>query len=83
VTDLRNRYGVSLPQGAGITGWQNEASVTANVNVTLGGAQAVQQCSTYWPYLRSASITTGRAITLYRLPTEVDTHRASALCRKF
>ncbi len=71
VTDLRNRYGVTLPQGVGITGWQTEANATVNVNVTVGGAPAVQQWTTYWPDLNSASITSGRAITLYGLPTHV------------
>lgn len=71
VTDLRNRYGVTLPQGVGITGWQTEATETANVNVTVGGVPAVQQWSTYWPNLNNASITSGRSITLYGLPTHV------------
>jgi hypothetical protein len=65
LTELRSRYGASLPDGAGIVGWQTEASETANVNVTVGGGAAIQQWTAYWPDLNNSSITSGRSITLY------------------
>ncbi len=71
LTELRARYGASLPEGAGIVGWQTEANETANVNVTIGGGASIQQWTTYWPDLNNASITSGRAITLYGAPQHV------------
>lgn len=54
LTDLRARYGASLPEGAGIVGWQTEAPITVNI--------AAVDYPVYWPDLTDPLITAGRSI---------------------
>lgn len=54
LTELRARYGASLPEGAGIVGWQTEAAITVNISSV--------DYQVYWPDLNNPSVTTGRTI---------------------
>lgn len=57
LTELRSRYGASLPEGAGIVGWQTEAGITVNISSV--------DYQVYWPSLVDSRITTGRSISFY------------------
>lgn len=56
VTELRTRYGVTLPDGDNVIGWQTEAEINVNVLGTTYGV--------FWPNLLNSQITLGRNITL-------------------
>lgn len=57
VTDLRNRYGASLPEGAGIVGWLTEAGGERTIDSTV--------YEIFWPNLTTPSLNAGRTITTY------------------
>ncbi len=57
VTELRSRYGASLPEGTGIVGWLTEAGFTQTINSTV--------YEIYWPNLSVGSLNAGRSITMY------------------
>ncbi len=51
VTDLRNRYGASFPEGTGIVGWLTEAGLNQTINSTV--------YEVFWPNLTSAAVNPG------------------------
>jgi hypothetical protein len=57
VTDLRNRYGASLPEGTGIVGWLTEAGFEQTIDSTV--------YRIFWANLTAPSLNTGRSVTLY------------------
>jgi len=57
VTELRSRYGASLPEGTGIVGWLTEAGFTQTISST--------DYEIFWPRLTISSLYTGRNVTFY------------------
>ena len=57
VTELRSRYGASLPEGAGIVGWLTGAEEEQTINSTVYGI--------FWADLNAASLNSGRTINLF------------------
>jgi hypothetical protein len=57
VTDLRNRYGASLPEGTGIVGWLSEAGVNQTISSTV--------YEIFWPNLNTPSLNAGRSVSQY------------------
>jgi hypothetical protein len=57
VTDLRNRYGASLPEGTGIVGWLTEAGFNQTISSTV--------YEIFWPRLTIPSLNTGRNLNFY------------------